>query len=135
MVARKKKTRFSAPELGRSKSRRPARVGDAIRNEIATLLARHIQDPRLYHVTITGVDVSPDLRNAKVLFSCPDDCIDDAGAGFVSAKGFIRTSVAKGMTLKYVPELSFVHDLTSIRHAEMSQLFREIEGDKQKSSE
>jgi len=133
-MVRRKKSRFAAPELGRSSSRRPARVADAIRNEIAMLLLRHIKDPRLYHASVTKVDVSPDLRNAKVFFSCPDGSEEEAAAGFASAKGFIRSTLAKELSLKYMPDLIFTHDLTSIRHAEMGRLLREIENERQKRS-
>lgn len=135
MVARKKKTRFSAPELGRSVSRRPARVGDAIRKEMAMLLLRHLKDPRLFDVNITSVDVSPDLRNAKIYYDCPDGHADDAAAGFLSAKGFVRSSLARELSLQYMPDLVFVHDLASAKHAEMGRLFMEIENERNKSSE
>lgn len=135
MANRKKKTRFTAPELGRAVSRRPARVGDAIRNEIAILLLRDLKDPRLSHVNITSVDVSPDLRHAKVYFSCGDDLVQEAIAGFASAKGFIRSTLAKILTMRFMPELNFIHDMTSARHAEMGKLFMEIENDRKKPSE
>ena len=136
MVAKKTKTRFSAPELGRSVSRRPSRVGEAIRNEIAALLLRKTNDPRLFRVNITSVDVSPDLRHAKVYFDCADEYIDGAQAGLASAKGFIRSSLAKVLTMKFMPDLHFVHDLASAKHEEIGRLFAEIENERSnKSSE
>ncbi len=134
-MTRKSKTRFAAPGLGPSDNRRPARVADMIKKEVAMLLLRKLRDPRLLDVSITGVDMSPDLKNARIYFSCGDEYIKDAGVGLASAKGFIRSSLAKILSMKYMPQLNFVHDKASIRHQEMAKLFMEIENERKESSE
>jgi ribosome-binding factor A len=126
MAAKKTRSRFTLPELGEKIGRRPARVADNIKNEIATLLLRKIQDPRVYNVTITQVKITPDLRRAWIYFSCLDRNIEEVTAGLASARGFIRSHLARVLGMRYVPDLEFKHDLTINRMAEMDKIFHEI---------
>jgi ribosome-binding factor A len=126
MAAKKSRSRFTLPELGEKIGRRPARVADNIKNEIATLLLRKIQDPRVYNVTITQVKITPDLRRAWIYFSCLDRNIEEVTAGLASARGFIRSHLARVLGMRYVPDLEFKHDLTINRMAEMDKIFHEI---------
>ncbi len=126
MVAKKSRSRFTLPELGEKTGRRPARVADNIKSEIATLLLRKIQDPRVYNVTITQVKITPDLRRAWIYFSCLDRNVEEVTAGLASAKGFIRSHLARVLGMRYVPDLEFRHDLTINRMAEMDKIFHEI---------
>jgi ribosome-binding factor A len=135
MAAKKTKTRFAMPELGPSVSRRPTRVGDAIRKEIAMLLVQKIKDPRLAQVCITAVDMSPDLKNATVLYSCPSEDEKEVEAGLASAAGFIRSYLAQIMSMRYMPKLRFAPDLAGKKQEEMERLFREIEDERKKTSE
>lgn len=93
-------------------SRRSQRVGDLILHETADILQRQVKDPRVALVTLTGVDVSPDLRVAKVYFSCldPQADPDQVRRGLDSACGFIRRELGHALQLKAVPELRFFHD-------------------------
>ena len=128
MAAKKSGNRFVLPELGMGLSRRPSRVGDAIRCEIARLLLQKIKDPRVRNVTITSVAMTGDLRRARIYFSVFGDKqqIKEAEKGLASAKGFIRTHLAKELGMRYVPELDFRHDLAEVKREEMEKLFREI---------
>jgi len=135
MAAKKSRSRFALPELGEKTGRRPARVADSIKQEVALLLLRKIKDPRLYNVTITQVKVTPDLRRAWVYFSCLDENVEEVAAGLGSAKGFMRSHLAREMGMRYVPDLEFKHDLTSRRMAEMDKLFREIAEEDDSTSE
>lgn len=127
MVTKKSRPRFTLPELAeKTGRRRPARVADNIKNEIATLLLRKIKDPRVYHVTITQVKVTPDLGRAWIYFSCLDQNVEEVTAGLTSAKGFIRSHLARELGMRHVPELEFCHDLTISRMAEMDKIFHEI---------
>lgn len=126
MAAKKTRSRFALPELGDKTPRRPARVADSIKSEIATLILRKIKDPRVYNVTITQVKVTTDLRRAWIYFSCLDQNVEEVAAGLDSAKGFIRSHLAREMGLRYVPELEFLHDLTINRMVEMDKIFHEI---------
>ena len=128
MAAKKSGNRFVLPELGMESSRRPSRVGDAIRSEIARLLLHKIKDPRVRNVTITSVAMTSDLRRARIYFSVFGDKqqIKEAEKGLASAKGFIRTHLAKELGMRYVPELDFRYDLAEVKREEMERLFKEI---------
>lgn len=113
-------------------SRRPERVGEAMREVIAELLMREIKDPRVGMVTLTTVEVSPDLRNARVYFSCLGDAAarQRTGAGLQSAAGFMKGQVAKRLRLRYAPDITFVLD-PSIEHADrIATLLREVTPEK-----
>jgi ribosome-binding factor A len=100
-------------------SRRVERVGEAMREVIAELLVREIKDPRVGMVTLTTVEVSPDLRHARVYFSCLGDAAarQRTAAGLQSAAGFIKGQLAKRLRLRYAPEINFVSD-PSLEHAD-----------------
>lgn len=132
MAAGKAKSRFGLPVgLGRTQpKRRPIRVADAIKAEIASLLVRKIKDPRLYNLVITSVEMSDDLGHARVLYSILGDTDPkDVAKGLESSKGFIRSSLAKALELRHVPVLDFRLDLAGRKQAEMEQLLREIAQD------
>jgi ribosome-binding factor A len=83
-----------------------------IQQEISELLVRKIKDPRLELITITGVEVSPDLQMARVYFSRfgnPDE-IRRGQEGLQSAAGFIKRELGQRMKLRRVPDLEFIHD-------------------------
>jgi ribosome-binding factor A len=92
--------------------RRPARVGEAVREVIAEMLLRDIKDPRIGMITLTTVEVSEDLRQAKVYFSCVGDenARQRSLSGLRSAAGFIKAHVTRQLKLRYAPELTFIFD-------------------------
>ncbi len=91
--------------------KRPERVADQIKMEVADILARKAADPRVLGVSIVHVDVSPDLRQAKIFVSVHSDS-DERGVltGLKNAAGFIRSELARRMTLRRVPMLTFAMD-------------------------
>ncbi|OGQ86167.1 MAG: ribosome-binding factor A [Deltaproteobacteria bacterium RIFOXYD12_FULL_56_24] len=107
--------------------RRPIRVADAIKAEIASLLVRKINDPRLYNIVITSVEVSDDLGHAWVMYSIMgEEEPKNVAKGLESSKGFIRSNLARALALRHVPVLEFRLDLSGRKQAEMEQLLREI---------
>lgn len=66
------------------------RANEQVREQVANILLFDISDPRLSLVTITGCDVSPDKRNAKIYYTSSKDKYDEAASSFESAKGYIR---------------------------------------------
>ncbi len=136
MVAFKEKSRFTLPEgLVPGPKRRPIRVADAIRDEVAVLLLYTIQDPALRHVCITHVVVSKDLKQAKIYYSCAAEQTAPAKAGLARAKGFIRSHLAGRLQMRYVPELLFFRD-RSVEHDEkMQKLFQEIAAEHEAGTE
>lgn len=109
-------------------SRRTSRVEEASREVLAEVLAREVKDPRVGFVTITGVKVSPDLRQARVTVSVlgEDDEVDRSMAGLASAKGYLRSALGKHLRLKYLPEIEFVLDHQSEDALRLAGLLREV---------
>lgn len=100
--------------------KRAERVADQIRMEVGDIIARKSKDPRLNLVTVTKVDVSPDLRNARVYVTTlqgGDSSINDVMAGLEHAMGFIRSELGRRLELRYTPELIFRADVSG-RQAE-----------------
>ncbi len=93
-------------------SQRPERVQEAIRQEISKIVQNEMKDPRLGFLTITGVEISRDLRHAKVFFSTLGEMKEKRLAlkGLVSARGFIRGLVGDRVKMRYVPQLEFKID-------------------------
>jgi ribosome-binding factor A len=106
-----KKTRFQLPEgLAREPKRRPARVADLIRNEVAMLLLMGMKDPRVQNVTLVRVHVTDNLRTARLYYTCQKEKEQEVGEGLASASGYIRSHLAKQLQLRFVPELIFAYD-------------------------
>jgi len=111
-------------------SRRTERIGEQIRAELARLLHEEVTDPRIGFVTLTQVDVAPDLSNARVYWSVvkSEDSNDLATseAGLVSASGFLRHRLARVLDLKRVPEIRFRYDSSLAQGDATLSLLREI---------
>ena len=109
-------------------NKRPKRVADMIKNEIALLLLRKVKDPRLSNVSIMTAEVTRDLRRAIVYYSVLGDekQIRKAAEGLDSAKGFIRSHLARELGMRITPELIFKHDLSLSRQEEMERLLKEL---------
>ena len=99
--------------------RRSDRVAAAIRQEVATFLAEDAKDPRITGlVTVTGVDVTRDLRHAKVFVSVMGSETDRASTfdGLASIAAHLRSRVGKALRLRLAAEISFRQD-ESVAHA------------------
>ena len=109
-------------------NKRPKRVADMIKNEIALLLLRKVKDPRLTSVTIVTAEVTKDLRRAVVYYSVlgDDNQVKKAAEGLERAKGFIRSHLARELGMRVTPVLVFKHDLSMARQEEMERLLKEI---------
>jgi len=93
-------------------SKRAQKVGDLIREEIAVLLLRKIRDPRLEGVSITGIDMTNDLRLARIyirMFDSGDKQLKALKA-LKKASGFIKYEMGRTLNLRYIPELQFIID-------------------------
>jgi ribosome-binding factor A len=109
-------------------TRRTERINGLLRQEISQLLARELNDPRLSGVvSITQVETSPDLRLARVHVSVLGDQEDKDKVltGIRSAAGFMRKELRDRLSLRYVPQLSFVLD-KSLEDAE--QIYKLMDG-------
>lgn len=107
---------------------RPERVQEALRQEISKLVLEEIKDPRIGFLTITKVELTRDLRYAKVYFSVLGGEKEKSLAlkGLNSAKGYIKGIVADRIKLRLVPDISFRID-DSIEHTkEIYDMFEKI---------
>ena len=91
---------------------RPDRVAEEIRQELATMLSRHVHDPGIGFVTLTRVKVSPDLQQARVFYTMLGDAAKrkDTERALVRATPFLRRQIGARMRLRRVPELRFEFD-------------------------
>ena len=102
---------------------RPQRVGDLIQRELSELVARELRDPRVGMVTLTAVDVSPDMSHAKVFFTLLDkERLEEVQEGLRRAAGFLRSQLAKRVRLYSIPELRFEYDESVERADRLSRL-------------
>lgn len=105
---------------------RAQRVADQIQRELAVLLQREVKDPRLGIVTVSAVEVTSDLQNAKVFvtFLGKDDEqeIKQALEVLSGAAGFLRSQLAKSIRMRSVPSLRFLFDKSIVEGQRMSSL-------------
>lgn len=110
-----------------AETRRTRRLSSLIQSALGELLIRKVKDPRLGMISITGVDVSPDMSQAKVYYSLMDQReLDEVQRGFVKAAGYLRRELAHKLRLKTMPRLIPVYDSTLRHGAEMSALIDQV---------
>lgn len=109
-------------------NRRQRRVAELIHQELSVLLMLDARDPRLAGVTVTGVDVTPDLLIAHVYFTVLGDAgaESDALAGLNHASGYLRTELAGRVQLRFMPELSFAIDKSAAYGRRIDQLLDQL---------
>ena len=111
---------------------RKEKVESLIAHEVADILLKRVQDPRIRGVHVVSVNVSPDFGSARVYYSTllATADIEVVQKGLDSAKAFIRSEVKKAIKLRAIPEIYFVFD-PSIREGDrMIDLLSKIEKDK-----
>lgn len=92
-------------------SHRVERYASTLKHSLGDILINEVHNPELKFVSITHVDVSPDLKSALVFFSFPEGTVKDVKVKLKRATGFIKKMLGKRMMLKYVPELTFIEDI------------------------
>ena len=108
---------------------RSDRVAAAIREEVANFLAEGVKDPRVTAlVTVTGVEMTRDLRHAKVFVSIMGEDSQRASTieGLASVQGFLRSRLARSLSLRVAPEVQFVMDESVARAARIETLLNQI---------
>ncbi len=106
---------------------RPGRVSEEFREVLAEEIPK-LKDPRVGFVTVTGVDVSPDLRRARIFYTVMGEDADrrSTAAGLRSARGHLRAVLGRQVRLKFLPELDFEEDTTFERGQRVDELLRQI---------
>ncbi|MBQ7661557.1 MAG: 30S ribosome-binding factor RbfA [Clostridia bacterium] len=106
---------------------RRGRINDEMQKELAVLM-REIKDPRVSGrmVSITGAEVTPDLKYATIYFSVLTGDPKETAKGLDSAKGFLRREIAARMNLRITPEFHFVYDHSIENGAHIAKLIEDI---------
>lgn len=123
--------------MARNPSRRQERVGDLLRDLISEILQREMDDPRLGFVSITRVEVSSDLRDARVYVSVLGTEAQQKESWQIlrRATGFIRTLLSKQLDLRVVPRLDFRLDPSLEKGTRVLHLLQEVLPPKTSSGE
>lgn len=102
---------------------RRGRINDEMQKEIAQII-RNVKDPRVSgaFISITGADVTPDLKYAKIYYSSLTGDKKEIKQGLRAASGYIRGQVAKNMNLRITPELTFIEDSSIEYGAKISKI-------------
>ena len=114
-------------------SRRLRKAAEAIREVVSMAILTELRDPRVQNVTVTGVDVAPDMKSAKVLVSIMADegrqqlCL----RGLKHSAGFLQSKIAKRIDTRYTPRLSFEIDEGVKKSLEVSRILQELATERQ----
>ena len=112
---------------------RPQRLGDLIQREVSDLIRLELRDPRVGMITITSVDVSPDMSHAKVFFTIlQKERLEETAQGLRRAAGFLRSQLARRMKMYTTPELRFEYDESVERGDRISRLIDSVTPRKKK---
>lgn len=112
-----------------SSSVRTERVAQEIQAAVADMLLRgQLKDPRVGFITITGVKVTPDLRQAKVFYSMlgTDEQREATQKGLDAARGFVRREVTSRVKLRVSPEIVFAFDASLDEGDKIERLLKEV---------
>ncbi|HEY0930777.1 MAG TPA: 30S ribosome-binding factor RbfA [Gemmatimonas sp.] len=115
-------------------ARRPDRVAEAIREQVATFLAEGAKDPRIRaFVTVTAVEVTRDLRHATVFVSLMGDEADKKSttAGLASVASHLRSQLGKTLRLRSAPEIHFRADESVARASRIEHLLSKIRDERE----
>lgn len=106
---------------------RRGRINDEVQKELASIL-RDVKDPRVSgaFVSVTAVDVTPDLKFAKIYYSALMGDKKELAKGLKAATGYIRSQIAQRLNLRITPELTFVLDDSVAHGAHISKLLNSI---------
>jgi ribosome-binding factor A len=108
-------------------SRRANRLAEEVRAEVASILASGLKDPRIGFVTVTRVDLTGDLRSARVFIGVLGDEVQRQKtlAGLSHSAGFIRRELGQRIRIRHVPELEFRYDTGLDATDRVAQLLEE----------
>jgi len=108
--------------------KRADRVSGHVQRALSELLRKRVRDPRLKEAIISEVKMSADLKLAKIYYTLPDrtNAQADALAGFKSASGFVKRTLARELGLRYMPDLKFYYDDSFDYGAKIDSLIRSL---------
>src|SRR5262252_7270195 len=111
-----------------SQGSRPDRVADQIRGELGQMLARDVHDPGLGFVTLTRVEVTPDLQHARIFFTALGDekAQRQSTRALERAAPYLRRQIGSRLRLRRVPDLKFIYDESIAGQDRIEQLINEL---------
>ncbi|MCP9472530.1 MAG: 30S ribosome-binding factor RbfA [Nitrospira sp.] len=123
--------------MSKTAYKRAERVADQIRIEVADILMRKIKDPRVRFVTVTGVEMTADLRIAHVFVTTMETgkAEEEIFAGLSNASGFVRSELGRRLTLRYLPEVTFRKDISGKRGDRILQLLDALQDGQARNAE
>jgi len=109
-------------------TQRPERVQEALRQEISKIVQNEMKDPRIGFLTITAVEITKDLRHAKVFFSTLGEMKNKRLAlkALISARGYIKGLVGERVKMRYMPQLEFKIDESLERGQKINDILGQI---------
>lgn len=112
-------------------SLRAHRVAEQMKKELGEIISRKTKDPRIGFVTVTDVQVTGDLQQAKVFISVlgNDEDKENTLKGLAKATGFIRSEIGQRIRLRKTPEISFEFDESIQYGNKIEKLLKELNGD------
>jgi ribosome-binding factor A len=112
--------------------KRAVRVAERVREELAALVSREVRDPRVQGVMIARVEMSDDLRSARVFVRLVEGGAkrDEALEGLGRASGMLRREVTRRLALRWAPELGFLYDDGQEKATRIEELLAEVEAER-----
>jgi ribosome-binding factor A len=113
-------------------SQRPSRVGEQIREDLAELIAREVHDPGIGFITITHVQVTPDLQQARVYYTTLGDpkARRQSQRALERAVPFLRRQLGRRLRLRRIPDLQFFFDESIERQDRIEQILQELHSER-----
>jgi len=107
---------------------RKERVAHLIKSEVSEMILKELKDPRIGFVSVTGVEVSGDLRYATIYFSVlgEEQAVASTIAALKHATGYVRREVASRLRLRYAPEIRFKYDEVYQRAWRLEEVIRSL---------
>ena len=115
-------------------SQRAQRVAETIHKEISSLLIKGLKDPRIGFVTITSVDVTSDLRQARIYYTllAGEEERKETQDGLNSSSSFIRQHLGRQLRMRFIPEIRFEYDASFDYGQKIEKLLNEVKVDEPK---
>jgi ribosome-binding factor A len=117
-------------------SQRPTRVGEQIRKDLTELLAREVHDPGIGFITLTRVNVTSDLQQARVYYTVlgDDKSKRDSKRALERAVPFLRRQLGHRLRLRRVPDLQFFYDESIEQHDRVERILQELQAERARST-
>jgi ribosome-binding factor A len=95
-----------------AKSQRLGRIEGEMQRVLSTLVAREVRDPRVGNITVTAVNVAPDMSTARIFFVpfASKHTPEEVAEGLNRASGFLRGAIGRALSLRHAPKLEFIYD-------------------------